>query len=54
MSMPQYSHPFTVFVAGVVLAIGVGWFTPSVGAAVQDKADDQAAATTPATTSAVK
>src|SRR6476620_1430786 len=44
MSMPRYSRPATVFVAGVVLAIGVGWFTPSAGAADQAKADDQAAA----------
>ena len=44
MSMPKCSRPATVFVAGVVLAIGVGWFTPSAGAADQAKADDQAAA----------
>ena len=44
MSMPKSSRPATVFVAGVVLAIGVGWFTPSAGAADQAKADDQAAA----------
>ena len=44
MSMPKRSRPVTVFVAGVVLAIGVGWFTPSAGAAGQAKADDQAAA----------
>ena len=44
MSMPKCSRPATVFVAGVVLAIGVGWFTPSAGAAAQAKADDQAAA----------
>ena len=44
MSMPRCSRPATVFVAGVVLAIGVGWFTPSAGAADQAKADDQAAA----------
>jgi hypothetical protein len=44
MSMHKCSRPATVFVAGVVLAIGVGWFTPSVGAADQAKADDQAAA----------
>jgi len=44
MSMPQCSRPATVFVAGVVLAIGVGWFTPSAGAADQAKTDDQAAA----------
>ena len=43
MSMPKCSRPATVFVAGVVLAIGVGWFTPSAGAADQAKADDQAA-----------
>ena len=39
--MPKCSRPATVFVAGVVLAIGVGWFTPSAGAADQAKADDQ-------------
>jgi len=44
MSMPQCSRPATVFVAGVVLAIGVGWFTPSAGVADQAKVDDQAAA----------
>ena len=44
MSMPKCSRPATVFVASVVLAIGVGWFTPSAGAADQAKADDQAAA----------
>ena len=44
MSMSKCSRPATVFVAGVVLAIGVGWFTPSAGAADQAKADDQAAA----------
>ena len=44
MSMPKGSRPATVFVAGVVLAISVGWFTPSAGAADQAKADDQAAA----------
>ena len=44
MSMPKCSRPATVFVAGVVLAIGVGWFIPSAGAADQAKADDQAAA----------
>ena len=44
MSMPKCSRPATVFVAGVVLAICVGWFTPSAGAADQAKADDQAAA----------
>ena len=43
MSMPKCSRPATVFVAGVVLAIGVGWLTPSAGAADQAKADDQAA-----------
>lgn len=43
MSMPECSRPTTVFVAGVVLAIGIGWFTPSAGAADQAKADDQAA-----------
>jgi len=44
MSMPKCSRPATVFVAGVVLAICVGWFTPSAGAADPAKADDQAAA----------
>ena len=44
MSMPKCSRPATVFVAGLVLAIGVGWFTPSAGAADQAKADDPAAA----------
>ena len=44
MSMPKCSRPATVFVAGVVLAIGVGWFTPSAGAADLAQADDQAAA----------
>jgi hypothetical protein len=44
MSMPKCSRPATVFVAGVVLALGVGCFTPSAGAAVQAKTDDQAAA----------
>ena len=44
MSMHKCSRPATVFVAGVVLAIGVGWFTPSAGAAGQANADDQAAA----------
>src|SRR5436190_7520820 len=43
MSMPKCFRP-TVFVAGAVLAIGVGWFTPSAGAVDQAKADDQAAA----------
>ena len=43
MSIPKCSRPATVFVAGVVLAIGVGWFTPSAGAADKAKADDQAA-----------
>ena len=42
--MPKCSRPLTVFVAGVLLAIGVGWFTPSAGAAAPAKADDQAAA----------
>jgi len=42
--MPKCSRPATVFVAGVVLAIGVGWFTPAAGAADQARADDQAAA----------
>ena len=32
-----------LFLAGVVLAIGVGWFTPSAGAADQAKADQAAA-----------
>src|SRR5947199_6373643 len=44
MSMPKCSRPATVFVAGVVFALGVGWFIPSAGAADQAKADDQAAA----------
>src|SRR4051812_18070217 len=44
MSMPRCSRPATAFVAGVVLAIGVGWFAPSAGAADRAKADDQAAA----------
>ena len=44
MLMPKCSRLATVFAAGVVLAIGVGWFTPSAGAADQAKADDQAAA----------
>src|SRR3954454_23662438 len=44
MSIPRCSRPATVFVAGVVLAIGVGWFTPSADGASQAKADDQAAA----------
>ena len=43
MSMPRCFRLGTVFVAGVVLAIGVGWFTPSASAADQAKADDQAA-----------
>jgi len=43
MSMPKCSRP-AVFVAGVVLAICVGWFTHSAGAADQAKADDPAAA----------
>ena len=43
MSMPKWSRPATVFIAGVILAIGAGWFTPSAGAADQAKADDQAA-----------
>jgi len=42
--MPKCFRPATVFVAGVVLAIGVGWFTPTAGAADQARADDQAAA----------
>jgi len=44
MLMPKCFRPATVFIAGVVLAIGVGWFTPSAGAADQARADDQAAA----------
>ena len=44
MSMPKCSRLAFVFVTGVVLAIGVGWSTPSAGAAGQAKADDQAAA----------
>src|SRR5437588_12583773 len=44
MSMTKCSRPVTVFVAGVVLAIGVGRFTPSAGAADPAKADDPAAA----------
>ena len=44
MSMPKCSAPATVFVAGVVLAIGVGLFTLSAAAADQARADDQAAA----------
>ena len=43
MSMPRCSRPANAFIAGVLLAIGVGWFTPSAGAADQAKADDQAA-----------
>jgi len=43
MSMTECSRPAIVFVAGVILAIGVGWFTPSAGAADKAKADDQAA-----------
>jgi hypothetical protein len=42
MSVSKRSRPATVFVAGVVLAIGVGWFTPSAGAADPAKADDPA------------
>src|SRR6187402_737996 len=44
MSRPKCSRPAIVFIAGVVLAIGIGWFTPSAGAADQAKADDNAAA----------
>jgi hypothetical protein len=44
MSMPKCFRPATVFVAGVGLAVGVGWFTPSAGAADEAKADDKAAA----------
>ena len=44
MLIHQRFRAATVFVAGVVLAIGVGWFPPSSGAADQAKADDQAAA----------
>lgn len=44
MSMPKRSRPSNVFVAGVVLAIGAGWFTPLTGAAGQGKADDPVAA----------
>jgi hypothetical protein len=43
MSMVKCSRLATVFIAGVVLAFGIGWFTPSAGAAGQAKADDQAA-----------
>ena len=43
MSMPARSRPAIAFVAGVILAIGVGWFTPSAGAADKAKADDQSA-----------
>ena len=43
MSIPKCSRPAIVFVAGIFLAIGVGWFTPSAGAADKAKADDQAA-----------
>ncbi len=38
MSMPNYSRPVSVFVSDAILAIGVGWFTPSAGAADQVKA----------------
>lgn len=44
MSMTKCSRPAAVFIAGVVLAISVGWFTPSADAADQAKADDQRAA----------
>jgi len=44
MSMPKSSRPATAFVAGVVLAISVGWFTPSTSAADQAQTEDQAAA----------
>src|SRR4051794_37481527 len=42
--MPKFPRSATVFVACVVLAIGVGWFTPSACAADQARADDQATA----------
>jgi len=42
--MPKCSRPGSVFVAGVVLAIGVGWFTPAAGAADPAQADEQATA----------
>jgi hypothetical protein len=42
MSMPKCSRP-AVFVFGVVLAICIGWFSPSAGAADEAKADDNAA-----------
>ena len=41
MSMPKCLRP--AFVVGVVLAICVGWFTPTAGAADQANADDPAA-----------
>lgn len=44
MSIPRCSRSATVCVAGVVLAICVGWFTLSAGAAARASADDQAAA----------
>src|SRR5690349_10004278 len=44
MSIPKCSRPAIMFVAGIVLAIGVGWFTRSANAADPAKADDQAAA----------
>jgi hypothetical protein len=43
MTTPTHPRP-AVFVAGVILALGLGWFTPSAGAADQANADDQAAA----------
>ena len=43
MSVPKCFRRASMFVAGVVLAIGVGWFTPSAGAADKAKADDHAA-----------
>ena len=42
--MPKCSRPATVFVASVVLAIGVSWFTPTAAAADQARADAPAAA----------
>ena len=52
MSMPKCFRPATVFVAGVVLAIGAGWFTPTAGAADQARADNPAAAPDRAVSSA--
>src|SRR5689334_17094123 len=48
MSMPKCSRPVAVFVAGVVLAVGVGGPMPSAGAADGAKADDQAKTDDPA------